>query len=1081
LVFQLKFSTDGIKPFFHPSGSQENRSSVSNSPEESPTPLENENAASSGANDADASAQPTDETKPTDGLPEVEPLTPELVEDEALRGDFMLRVFVLMLVVLVACTEIAETSTLVHVKTGQYLSSHGGLPPKADVFSATAAGRPWINLSWLFDLTIAGAFAIAGAKMLTVLKAIIVAGTFFLMTRCVRPDVSTWWGSIAAALALLACHPYFTALPEVVTLLGLAAVLWILYRWRAAESNRNSLWLLVPIFVLWANLDNRMFLGLSLLALYAIGDLIGSLIGVSGLAQSERRRQLWIVLAACMVAACLNPFGWQALAEPARLYGIEYPAFRINFATSTDAVNYQYLPLFRWSVIQRPHIVAGLVLMAAALLTLLLNRRQFDLGHAFVLLGFAGFATIASHELAAAAVVACVVATLNGQDWYRDRFLQIYSVEFRERLFSSGGRALTVVAMVAIAFLATSGRLNDPAGRRIGWGFHPDLLATIDGLKGDIEDSFDDHPFNFRATQGDLLIWLGQKPFVDSRLALYAGTGQDDLLSTHRKIRQSLRVRVVGQPYSGRSEIWKHEFDRFHITHVLPRLSGLNPDYDTLYSLYPPAWAMAQSPDWTMTRFGSMTASMYRADIRKNNKKLDVYLEQRTQDLVVEAFRQKVEVLKSRPSWPQATTTFQRILYSPRHVRPATAQKSLHFDFYIQQLQNPATGQLQVPRTREDRAAAAAHLAIRFANQALVENPDSPDAFYVLGNAYSFLMRLEIFIVGSANFDSQRRYRQAIAAYSQASQIAPDRAALQYGLFLIYLEKKKVDLARRAIQQYDQLTDFESDKSKNAQTEQTRILDLKIRLTSEEERQLRQIDVEVAKGSASKGGTNMFNVAQFAYGMGCVLRALELLEQDPTSISERPDAQIFYALMLQEVGRVQEAADILQRLEGLASQVELPPGWQSPAAWARMANGNYEGAIRLWTARIDEMNQQQIQPMLIPLAVNGPSLSWTVSQSQTVANAISRVSGEAAQTHFEIGLTQLEAGQLEQATESFRKMVQINPSAGNRRLAEFYHFQLTTEPFEMPLPLDQIPLDPGDMFTPEEVTKPDETGKSQSE
>ena len=78
------------------------------------------------------SAEQEDQQHPLDedGLPEVIPLTPELVEEEAIRGDLMLRAFVVLLAVLLACTEIAETRTLVHVKPGQYMASHGWLPPR---------------------------------------------------------------------------------------------------------------------------------------------------------------------------------------------------------------------------------------------------------------------------------------------------------------------------------------------------------------------------------------------------------------------------------------------------------------------------------------------------------------------------------------------------------------------------------------------------------------------------------------------------------------------------------------------------------------------------------------------------------------------------------------------------------------------------------------------------------------------------------------------------------------------------------------------------------------------------------------
>ena len=89
------------------------------------------------------------------GLPQDEPLTPELLEDEAIRGDFMLRWAVVLLAFLLGCTEVGDTQTLVHVKTGQYLLSHGVLPPRTDVFSSTAADRPWINLAWLFDIVLA--------------------------------------------------------------------------------------------------------------------------------------------------------------------------------------------------------------------------------------------------------------------------------------------------------------------------------------------------------------------------------------------------------------------------------------------------------------------------------------------------------------------------------------------------------------------------------------------------------------------------------------------------------------------------------------------------------------------------------------------------------------------------------------------------------------------------------------------------------------------------------------------------------------------------------------------------------------
>lgn len=982
-------------------------------------------------------------------------MTPELVEDEALRGDFMLRAFVLLLAALLACTEVAETATLVHIKTGQFLSANGWLPPGQDVFSFTVDGRPWYNLTWLFDLALAGMFSIGGAQLLTILKVVIVAATFFLVTRCVRPGVSTWWGSIAAALALLTCHPQFTALPEVVTLLGLAVVLWVLHRWQSAESNRQMLWWLVPTFVLWSNLDNRMFLGLALLLLYAVGDLVGSLVGASGLMQSERRRQLWTVLLVCFAAACINPFGWQSLLEPSRLYGVEYPAFRVHYANSSDVVNLQYLPLMEASVLKRPHVVAGLVLIVAALLTLVLNRRQFDLGHVFALFGFVGFAVLTSHEIAAAAIVACVVATLNGQEWYRDSFSQEYSIEVKERFFSSGGRAVTVLAMFAIAFLASSGRISDPASRRVGLGFHPELATTIEGLRSDLKESFDDRAFNFRADQGDLLIWLGQKPFIDSRLSLYAAPGHPNVLAMHDRARDALQLRQEGRPFSGRDEIWKEVFDKYEVNRALPRLSGARPDYGSFFSLRP--------PNWTMTELGSMTAAVHRTDNLKQKPKLQEYLKDHQLDLIDEAFKQEADELSPRPGWPQVASTYQFYLSSPRSLRPAAAQKAMHLDRYIQQFQDPRTGAIQVPL---NLAAATAHSAIRHANEALIENPNSATAYEVLGNSYAFLNKLEGSISGGGNYDPARRYRQTVAAYNLAILLEPDRPAAHLGLFKVYSQNQKPDLALRALRSFDEFTDFELDESNLIQAQQSGLEEQLSALQRNVESRLQQIQVEYGKGV-----TDSYRISQVAYGQGCVLRSLELLEQDRGLIAERPDVQLFYALLLHEVGRIEEASDIMQSMEGIAEKVGLPPGWQKPAAWARLASADYAGAIKLWSQFEESLFSLQLKPAFLPLALYGPGIHWMPMQTHAIVNRMGGIQKEASQAQFDIALSQLEAGQVNEAADSLNKMAELDPTSGNRVVAEFYYFQLTGERFEIPQPLDHIPLDPSEMFTPDEESE----------
>ncbi|MCA9095728.1 MAG: hypothetical protein KDA68_19750, partial [Planctomycetaceae bacterium] len=106
-----------------------------------------------------------------EGLPLDFPLTPEDVQDEAVRGDFVIRWAVVLLALLMGFSLIDQTMTLVHVKSGEYLSANGFLPPHGgDPFSATAEKRTWINLSWLFDLVAAGAYGAGSWLGVSILK-----------------------------------------------------------------------------------------------------------------------------------------------------------------------------------------------------------------------------------------------------------------------------------------------------------------------------------------------------------------------------------------------------------------------------------------------------------------------------------------------------------------------------------------------------------------------------------------------------------------------------------------------------------------------------------------------------------------------------------------------------------------------------------------------------------------------------------------------------------------------------------------------------------------------------------------------
>ncbi len=801
-----------------------------------------------------------------DDLPEWEPLTPELVEEEAERGDFMLRWAAVLLAFLLGCYGIHQSTTLLHTKTGQYLAGHGVLPPSTDVFSLTATERPWINLHWGTDLLLAGLFNLPGQDIwLSLFAAIAGAVTLGLVVHITRPGLPTWWSSVMAIVALLVCFPQFVAGPESLTLLGLAAQMWLLHRWSHSDRPRD-LWLAVAVQCLWANLDPRAWIGLALLLLYGAGELLGAKLERPALLGAERRRLYWKVVAAAVVASLLNPFHVHTLLAPVVLYGTEYPALRpyhlLGVGQDASIDRLQYYPLtailyFRghwgnWSWINY-HVIAGSLLLVTAGFTLYLNRRRLDLGHVTVLGGFTLLALLGVRELAPAALVAAVLAGLNGQDWFKVSFPQQYSTEPRELLFSRGGRAVTVLTFFALAFLGITGRLTSEHGRKLGLGLNPALAAAVDGMTGDLNERLftisanldeeldrgqvtntlrklftgnktplpkqvllesrqrgaswtlqgaepgDDflivrgtgrlvvyrdrgrdtnhRGFNFVPEQGDLMIWIGHHPFIDSRIRLYAGQGDQDLLDLHRKTRAALRLRtfVIGPegrqqilraqvanetddeievilspggseahqtlqksdlsptpasaltlypvPQTGDSRVWQSTFNTHRITHVLPRLGGsANPDYLSMFALF-------QYPtDWQLTHIGSTTAVFYRKSDALASMKL--YLDSHKFDFIHTAFRTVADKLEPRPELARADAAYTSYL-TPKRPRSVPAiDQATHF--------------AQILRRRRDNPAyqrSLQEVMLRLANQDLTGGSETLGAVTILADtaAVAFL------------------------------------------------------------------------------------------------------------------------------------------------------------------------------------------------------------------------------------------------------------------------------------------------------------------------------------------------------
>jgi len=971
------------------------------------------------------------QANPDEGLPEWEPLTPELVEDEAIRGDFMMRWAVILLAFLFGCTQIAETETLVHIKSGQYQAAHGLLPPGVDVFSFTAEGQPWVQMSWLFDLVVAGLYAAGGAVALTLTKALLAAVLCGVVQSIARPGVSTWWGTICAAMMVIACFQQFTALPELVTLIGLALTLLCLHR-LSLDEDSAARWMLPVGFLVWANLDAGIYFGLVLLLLYGIGELLGG----SGDGTSEtvsRPRQLWTLIGCCLGAAMINPFGWHVFLKPLARYQIEYPALREYIKVSTvsrpearELHNYSMVPDVFWMWID-VHVVFAIALVVLALVSLVLNRSRLRLALVLPLCGFVGMAVVASHELAAVSVVACVVATLNFQSWYQASFRQNYSIATRELLFSRFGRAITVLGVFMLAFLVIAGHMAVSEQRRVGLGFSPSLERSMQGVEEIVTGAFDDRTFNFRLDQGDLLIWAGNKVFVDSRIGLYATGAPPSIMAQHLLTREALRSERSGFRFSGRPDVWKKHFDKYKVNHVVPRLYGKNPDYLTYLDL-------SVSPDWQITQLGAAGAVFYRTD-RTDDTELERHVKEHRADFVKQAFQGNSTDSYVRAAWARPPSFYEHYLNTADKQRSNALQVGRHY------LDNMLTSGSEI-----QKRLAFGHLAIRSINRSLVDDPQSAEAYLFLGLGYYRLGDLEMRIMNVNGRLSGFRFLQAVQALRQSLIIEPDNPAVLSALLDCYTRMEKLDLAMEVLEQLIGLQPLDVDLTEEQiarKNQEQETLDNMRKAVEAVEAEVRKV-LQAEKNLVTE---RLLAIVQSATDQGCSHLTLKLLEEQDYAvlIEKDPRAQLLLARLMLEVGRSEEANAVLVKLEPYLEKFPLPD-WYYPAGHAGLANGDYNRATRVWhdelTAREAEADPMFRQGFLATLPFITPSgtnpVAWPMNQILVGTPGLQNWSNQRAEIEFQIAQCQMESGRCRDAQAKLKRLIERNPDSPLRPLVRMY-------------------------------------------
>jgi hypothetical protein len=191
-----------------------------------------------------------------------------------------------------------------HLASGDWMLDHGQILDR-DVWSFTANGMQYSVGEWLGQVVLALVYRGAGWVGIDVLRALLVGVAAFFTARVtmrVQPHVG--WAAIPVVGTILVSRMVWGDRPQLFTLALFPVALDLLFAARL-EGHLRRLWILPPLFLVWANLHNAFVLGLAAALIFAVETLLER--------DRARLRPFAVALGASVIASLLNPAGPGAL------------------------------------------------------------------------------------------------------------------------------------------------------------------------------------------------------------------------------------------------------------------------------------------------------------------------------------------------------------------------------------------------------------------------------------------------------------------------------------------------------------------------------------------------------------------------------------------------------------------------------------------------------------------------------------------------------------------------------------------------------------------------------------------------
>jgi hypothetical protein len=386
----------------------------------------------------------------------------------------------------------ADADTWWHLKTGQFILSQHRLPVPDPFAWTTYLGKPvyageeitrYFNLTheWLAQAALYGVYVAGGTTGLVLLRAICLSlfcALAGLLTY--RRTMSIYSALAATGLCAVVMHSFPEDRPQYFTYVFVAVTINLL-------DARRMLWLLPPLFLIWANSHGGFILGWIVVGIYCAEDLYYRWRGgpeSPGLA-------LWFAGLLALLLSGLNPNGFRV--------------FQVLLNYSKSPLQSQIVEWYHPNLLE---VSPFTFLLYGGLLTLILRRRKVRPAEWLLYLAFATAGVLAWRNVVFTAWIGAVLIVAYLPDWRRIK--NRLSLEY---------------ALAGLLLATTIGVIIEGQALRFLHGIDTPVAGAADFL---LQHNVRGKLFNTYAEGGYLIwrVWPQLQVFADGR-ALNESVAQD--------------------------------------------------------------------------------------------------------------------------------------------------------------------------------------------------------------------------------------------------------------------------------------------------------------------------------------------------------------------------------------------------------------------------------------------------------------------------------------------------------------------------------------------------------------------------